>query len=59
MEHEEVIGAVADGQGLGDGDGIVCGEGLQEVAFLGSADDGVCWDELTRQGLCCGIDFQL
>ena len=48
MEHEEVIGAVTDGHGLGDGDGIFCGEGLQEVAFLGRADDGVCWDELTR-----------
>lgn len=45
VEHEEVVGAVADGHCLGDGDGILSGEGLQEGAFSSCVDDGIGWDE--------------
>lgn len=45
MEHEEVVGTVADGQGLGDGDGVLGRDGLQEGAFLGRVDDGEGWDK--------------
>lgn len=45
VEHGKVVGAVADGNGLGDGDVVLCGEGMEKRTLLLSVDNRECWDE--------------
>lgn len=59
MQHEKVVGSVADGQGLRDGDVVFRRDGGEEGAFAGRVDDGVRVDEFAGEGLGCGVNFEL
>jgi hypothetical protein len=44
VKHEEIVGSVADGHGLGEGDVVFGGDGFEEGALLGGIDDGLGFD---------------
>ena len=59
MEHEKVIGSIADSSGLGDGDVVLGRNGLQELALLAGIDNRVGGNEFSRQSLRCLVYLEL
>lgn len=59
VEHEEVVGSVADGDCLAKRDVVLRSDGLEQSALLGSIDDGLALDQFAGQCLSLGIDFEL
>ena len=45
VEHGEVVGTVANGNGLGDGDIVLRSERVEKRTLLFGVDDRECWDK--------------
>lgn len=59
VEHEEIVGAIANGQCLRKGDAMLGGDGLEESALVRGVDDGVGRHQFSGQGLGGLVDFKL
>jgi hypothetical protein len=59
MEHEEVVGAIAHCERLGNGDRVLGGEREEERTFLGCVDDGMYRNQFTGQCFCRFVHLQL
>lgn len=59
VEHKEIVGAIADGQCLREGDSVLGGDGLEESALVRGVDDGVGRHQFSGQGLGGLVDFEL
>lgn len=59
VEHQEIVGAIADSQCLREGDSVLSGDGFEESALVRSVDDGVGRHQFSGQGLGGLVDFEL
>lgn len=59
MKHEEIVGSVADGDGLGKGDVVLGGDGFKKGALLGGIDDGFGLYQLSGKSLGDWVDLEL
>lgn len=59
VKHEEIVGSVADGHCLGEGDVVLGCDRFKEGALLGGVDDGLGFDKLSGESLGYWVDFEL
>ena len=59
VQHEQVIGAITNSDSLGDGDAVLRSDRVKKCALLARINDGICGDQLARQGLSRRIDLKL
>jgi len=59
VKHEDIVGSVADGDGLGEGDVVLGGDGFEKGALLGGIDDGFGIYQLSGKSLGDRVDLEL
>ncbi len=59
MKHEEIVRSVTDGDGLGEGDVVLSGDGFEKGALLAGIDDGFRLYQLSGKSLGDRVDLEL